>query len=287
MKKKILVTVLYGLCACAVLAALVLQCVAMTVSFSPDSHYFVRGAWLSQFLSGNPLAILAAVFSVLGVVLGIVTACLTPKLPASVSPFGFGLGASIPSAVGFALVGLLLPFDGIGNPILRIATAVVCLTSAVYCVLCALPAFRARHADRIALLGFCAPIACALLNVHYYFDLQMEMNAPIKTLVQAPLLLAMLYYIGELRFLIDRQKPRALIAAAICTASMSALCAPAYCLAYLVGTMDDGGYVLGAILALGISVTAILRAVSLLKDLTHPVPAPLDNDTEQEEQQAV
>ena len=181
------------------------------------------------------------------------------------------------------MVGLLLPFDGIGNPALRIAAALVCLAASVYCVFCAFPAFRKHHADGIALLGFCAPIACALLNVHYYFDLQMEMNAPIKTLVQAPLLLAMLYYISEIRFLIDRQKPRFLIATALCTASMSALCAPAFLIAYLVKSMNDGGYVLGAILALGISCTAILRAASLLKTLVLPTPAPSDNDTKQEE----
>lgn len=287
MKKNILVTALYCLCACAILVALVLQCVAMTAFLSPDSHYFVRGAWLSQFLSGNPWAILAAAFSIVGVLLGILAACLTPTIPASASPFGtklgFGLGASLPSAISFAVVGLLLPFDGIGNPMLRIAAAFVCFASSVYCVLCAFPAFRVRHADKIALLGFCAPIACALLNVHYYFDLQMEMNAPIKTLVQAPLLLAMLYYIGELRFLIDRQKPRALIAAALCTASLSALCAPAYFLAYFIQNMNDGGYVLGAALALGISCTAILRAASLLQSLTTRTPAPSDNDTAQEE----
>ena len=94
----------------------------------------------------------------------------------------------------------------------------------------------------------------------------MEMNSPVKVTVQTALLFAMLYYTAELRYLLDRRKPRLYLALAMLTLASSALSAVAIPVAFCLGHLSRMDYLAGAILTLGIAVTVLLRIFFLLSE---------------------
>ena len=150
--------------------------------------------------------------------------------------------------------------------------ALIC--AAVYSILSGTSARRSPPTG-LCLIGFTAVLACALVNATFYFDPTLEMNSPAKVALQTSLLFARLYYTAELRYLIDRAKPRLFIALSLLTLSVSALSAIPITVACCCGIIDRKDCLAGALLVLGIAITVLLRLMRVLytKENTTPTEA--------------
>lgn len=263
MKNKRISTVLYAVGGAAVLTAAVLQAVAFSACFDALANYFVKGAILPK---------LAIAFAIAGGLFGVIAALLSPKAEGgTLSPLPTSVYSALPLAVGFVALAIALFLSGQAterSAALRVPTALLALAAAAYAILSALPNLREKYRKPITLLGFTAPLACALANAYYYFDLSVEMNSPVKYCVQTALLFSMLYFLGELRYLIGEPKPRLFCACTLLTLAAASLCVIAFPVASFTGAITRADYVIGAYLVLGI----IFRAVTCTLPLILPAP---------------
>lgn len=230
--------------------AAVLQTVAMLVSYDARANYFLVWA---------PLPYIAVALTILAAVSGLLFAILGQK-PKNTSPFSKGILPSIPAALGMLVCTCLIFIFADGT--LATVTAICLILAALYSVLCG-TAVQKNHPSILCLLGFATVLAGALMNVLYYFDPTLEMNAPIKITVQTALLFAMIYYTAELRYLLEREKPRVYLALSLMTIAASALPAVSIPVAYTCGIITRVDCLAGAILTLGIAITVALRLYTI------------------------
>lgn len=271
MKNKRISMAFYAAGITSALIAAVLQAVAFSVCFDALANYFAHGAVLPK---------VAIAFAVAGGVFGILAACLTPKSEATANPLSGSVCFAIPLALGFlALAITLFASEKTAGKVsaLRLPTAILSLMAAAYAVLSALPALREKYQRAITLLGFTAPLACALANAYYYFDLTMEMNSPVKYCLQTALLFSMLYFLGELRYLIGEPKPRLFCVCTLLTLAAASLCVIAFPVASFTGAITRLDYVIGAYLMLGIIFRAVTCALPLILP-THPTEPQKEDD---------
>lgn len=255
----------YASIALAAVAAL-LQIIATLRCYDPEANYFAVGALLPVF---------AVVAAFLGAILGTVAAYLTKIdtnsmeiFPSRVSVLGFfpavGFGAS---ACLFAVQFLVK-----SPSTLSILTALITALSAFCALATAIPSIR-RNTTATAVLGFLPPIACILYNAHYYFDATLEMNAPLKTATQVGLLIAMLYLVAEIRFLLGTPQPRVflmLVSWLCCFGALSTL----PLIKAIIGLPIRIDYFAGAVLTFSLMLTAIVRAWRLLRAEVKADPVP-------------
>ncbi len=259
MKQKFSSAVLSAVSIGLMAVAAVLQAIAVATVYDPDANYFLAEAVLPT---------VSAILAIAGALFGIVAACLFGKGEEDATPFSDKLYPALAQALGaIACAILLLLF---GNGTLGTLAAILWIGSALYTLLSE-TAFRKTAPATVALLGFLPVIACALLTAYYYFDTSIEMNAPFKVLLQTALLFAMLYFTGELRFLLDRKHPRLYLSLGACTLAASLLCASAIFPAFLLGITNRMDYLAGAVAALGIAITIIFRMLHLI------IPAKTDS----------
>ena len=252
-KKTRLLWVVFGVLA---FTATILQTLAILLDYESKTNYFT-----GRF----PLPLLAVIFAILAAIVGSVAA-LTTKLSAlAENPFP---RLPIPSltAIGSILlaVAILTTKHTETNPIIMPATVVFLILSAVYPILSGIPACR-RHRTVTLLFGMAAVLSCILTNAYYYFDISVEMNAPLKTTLQVSLLFLMLYLTAELRYLLGTPQPRlylALAAWAIPFALISAIPLP---FALFTGKLTRLDYVAGGLLMLCASVTICHRIAVLYR----------------------
>lgn len=246
----------------AAAVAACLQCVAMLKAYSQAANYFSFG---------SPLPFIAVAFALVSALCGTVSAYLLPAEHVRSTPFSGKLASSLPAGLGFALSACLLLFYGVTQ--LALPAAIGLVLAAGYSILCA-SQLRQSHTSVVALIGFAAIVGCALTNAYYYFDQTMEMNAPMKVSIQTALLFAMLYYTGELRYLLGREKPRAFLILSYCTVAAGSLPSLSVILAYAFGTTERADYFAGAVLTLGITITVISRLLLLSDAQAEPLQSP-------------
>lgn len=254
-KNKILFGLRLGSAISALLAE-ILWVLAILVQYDDASNYFVHGATLPT---------LAGILVALGVVLGTVAAILTDPtvLPGTV----FSDEPQInPAAFGFfaAAICMIVSVTMGTASLLSILFIVAALLGAIYAVCVAHPNLR-RSETAVAFIGFFAVIACILLCAYYYFDLSVEMNAPIKTTVQLGVLAAMVYLLAEIRFLLGNGQKRVSLALSFALVSIGAFSSLAVPIAFLAGKTDRIDYLAGALLVLSMELAATLRIYHLLK----------------------
>ncbi len=255
MKKQTLSAIIGAISAATILAAAVLQLLAFFLSYDAQIYYFQVGA---------PLPLAAAICAIVGGALGVAFATLSPR--DLKTPFS----GNFPAAAPAALTSILAAATMVAAPgILAKLSAVFLFFSTFYFLLSAFSIFKLSDSF-VALLGFCPIIACALLNAYYYFDASVEMNAPIKILLQTALLFAMLYFTGEVRFLLGRQHPKLYLVLAFCTVASAALTL-AFPILFFLGLLPRLDYALGAALSCGIAATVICRVICLIRP-KHPLP---------------
>ena len=228
-----------------------LQTIAMLTAYEPDTSYFSAG---SPF---PPLAVLCAVLAAL---CGIVHVCVSDASQINVAPFS--LLASLISGTCFLLCGIILSLCSTLN--WSLATALFFFLAAAYSFLSG-SVFAKKYPAAVALLGFTAVIACALGNMYCYFDISLEMNAPAKVLVQTSLLFSMIYYTGEIRFLLGREKTRFYQILAFCTLAANVLCVTALPVAYFKGAFCRIDYLGLSIASLGVFLSILIRLLTVSK----------------------
>ena len=124
---------------------------------------------------------------------------------------------------------------------------------------------RLEHTSAVTVLGFFAVAACILLNAYYYFDFSIEMNAPIKITVQLAILLIMLLFTGDLRFILGIPKPKTHLVLHAWASALGSLSAVSLPLALLCGMDIRADYVVGAILIFAIGLTHHFQVRHLMR----------------------
>ena len=167
-----------------VLVGAVLMAAAFAKTYDPAvSNYFP---------AGSALPVTGAVFALLSLAAGLASALFAKRRSEPFAKPSAPSFATLPTALG-ALVSTVLLFVG-GKPVI----AVFFLAAAAFYALAAFPVAK-RIADPLLVLGSVAVIALVILNATFYFDMTVEMNAPVKVLLQMGLLGAMVYAILEVR----------------------------------------------------------------------------------------
>ncbi len=250
-KKSLWLWVIFGAFA---LSAVVLQSLAILLSYEPDTNYF----------AGFPLLPLLAIgASLLAAIVGSVAALLTNSPKLAEHPFP---RLPIPSLIA---LGMILPAIAIlttkhteANLVVIPATVASLFLSAVYPILVGIAACR-RHRTLTLLFGMVTVISCILLNAYYYFDISVEMNAPLKTTLQGSLLFLMLYLTAELRYLLGTPQPRLYLALAAWALAFGSLSSIPLTVAFFAGKLTRLDYVAGGLLLLCAAVTICHRIVAL------------------------
>ena len=233
-----------------------LQLIAVLTVLEKNSNYFPSNSWLPTF---------AVLCALLGAACGTLAAYKTKQAELASEPFFASKLPSIFSAVGFLAVAALFAWKSSTQATaLTYLITLVFLVAAIYAALSALPTVARRSRTSLALLGFAPILACILLNAHYYFDVTVEMNAPLKTSLQTGLLFASVYFTGEVRFHLNRAQPRFFLVLAAWVVAIGALSAPAIPFAFIIGHVDRVDYAVGAILILLIAISAAMRTYALL-----------------------
>ena len=259
MNKKTLSAILkWGSLGAAALTA-VLQTLAHLLSYDPNSNYFQIDA---------PLPYIAVAVAAVGALCGILCAALMPA-PRNVAPFSDNVLTSLPAALGMLAFPIISASFTKGTIPMLASLALIC--AAAYSILCTTPLCKSAPTG-LCLLGFGSVIAAALVNATFYFDTTLEMNAPAKVALQTALLFAMLYYTAELRYLLDRAKPRLFIALSLLTLSTGALSAIPMTVAFACGIIDRKDCFAGALLVLGIAITVLFRLIRVLSAKNDPAP---------------
>lgn len=252
-------------------AVTILQSLAFLLCYeAPESNYFAIG---------SPFPILACVLSILGAVCGIASIFLIPKDRLSEGTLPCPI-ASLPNAFGF-LAGAVVLLLSEQTDLSKIAILLLFL-AAIYS---ALIAFAKTVAPaRKALIGFSAVLSCIMLNAIYYFDVTLEMNAPIKVTLLVGLLASMLYFTAELRYLLEKPAARLHSVISIILLSLGALTALPIPIAFAAGLLNRSTtpanaplfsahfehptYLAGALVVLGVTIGAAIRLWSQFRSTT-------------------
>ena len=221
----------------------------------------------NYFLAKSPLPTLATAFSILSCLLAIAAIILWKRNPMTIQPPA-GSFATVPAALGFLVGGALMFLSNTAK--LTYILPVLCFLAAVYNV--AIIFANKQTKTVIALVGFSAAIACILFNGYYYFDTTLEMNAPVKVTMQMAFLAAMIYFISEIRSLLDIELTRLYLLACALTVGIGSLVAIPLPLAYILGVFKPQGtaratsltaqifdhpeYLAGTAIILGVCITA-------------------------------
>ena len=237
------------------LAACVLQAYAILTVYEVEEIYF-KSASLYPFAALG-CAVIAAVF-------GSVAAIRTAPAHPAATPFP-RLAIPAPTLIGFLLsaIAIALSQNTMTNPIIRPITVGFLLIAALYSVLVQISFFRRRLRALTVLLGFGAVLATILINAYYYFDVSVEMNAPLKTTVQTAILFFLLYQVAELRYLLGDPQGRVYLMLSAWTVAFGSLVSIPLPLAYLTSRIDRIDYAVGGVLMLFVTATVVLRVLRL------------------------
>ena len=241
--------------AVSALASAVIQIVSALTALEPGEFYFKIN---------SPLPTLAVLLALLSAAMGSLAAWRTDRNSLAASPFPKGSTFS-PVVLGFLVAAIAIPLVNHTktNPDIARTATVFLAVSVLYSLLVGFSKCR-KHAGLMTLLGFAPVIACVALITYYYFDVSVEMNAPLKTALQTALLFAVLCYTGELRYLLDRPMPRLYLALSAWTVSIGALSALSLPIAFFAGKIDRLDYAAGGILVFGIVMTVGTRMYTLI-----------------------
>ena len=229
----------------------------------------------NYFFANSSLPTLATIFSILSCLLAVATIFLWKNNPIEIRPQKGSL-ASFPAALGFLVGGVLMLLSNTTK--LTYALPVLCFLAAIYNIAIIFANDQSKTA--IALIGFSAVIACILFSGYYYFDTTLEMNAPLKVTTQVAFLSVMVYFISEIRSLLDIELPRIYLLTSALVVGIGALAAIPVPLAYLLGVFkpqttelatsltaqifDHPEYFAGSVIVLGVSITAASKLFNAL-----------------------
>lgn len=249
------------------LLSTLLYTVSTLFFYDPTENYFIYNSLLPK---------ISAILTCLSVLIGSLAALITSKEKTKGSPL---FGRIVPTITLPAYL-LVLP-SLILSPTTNISTLlgltlIAVGVAAVYSLCLWIPQAVQKHATTLAGLGLFALLACLLLDACLYFDVSVEMNAPIKLLLQIAVLCAMIYYTGELRYLLGKPMPRVFVMMCTWVIATGFPAAVTVILAYLTGKLERLDYFAIGLLALCAAITALIRLHTLFK----PQPTGLEIPSE-------
>jgi len=258
MKNKNCYKPLFAVCLSLAVLAAILGGISIVTDYDDHANYYVEQA---------PLYLAACIAAVASLLAGVAAAILTPREILHTSPFTSRKFFPV-SACGFlvALIAILTTDDNTEMipPLLMFLTVGTLILSIVYAVLSGISSLTEDYPTLVAGFGLFAPLSCLFLNVYLYFDLTVEMNAPLKIFVHLGLLGAMLYHTGELRYLLKNPMPRTFLAISAATVAVGSLCTFTLPVAFLTDRFSRLDYLACALLALTVMITAALRTFFLI-----------------------
>lgn len=257
MNKKNCYKLLFAICLLLAVVAAMLAGIAISTDYDTKANYFVSHA---------PLYTAACVVAVVSLITGIVAAICTPTKDLNSMPFS--KRNTIPTAAGgflLVMIAILIQKHSQTIPQILIFLALgATVPAAIYVLLSSFPSQTQKHPTMVAGFGLFSILACLLLNVYLYFDLSVEMNAPLKIFLHLGLLSSMLFYTCELRYLLKTPMPRLFLAVSVATVSLGSLCALSLPVAFLANRFARFDYLACALLVIAVMITAILRTLTLL-----------------------
>ncbi len=261
-----------------VILSCVFQALAIPFAMEEGSNYFVP----------SPLPVLATICMWAAIVTGVASVFTTKRERLNKDIFRGHRKFLVSTTLGFllcALTALMRVVEGIlANGALSLDLSffifVFSLTATVYIILLCRPTFRENpgRVQIVALLGFGAVIACVLLGAYYYFDMTVELNAPIKTMLQAALLFSTLFFTGELRYLLKRPMPRLFLILCNLTVAIGARPAVFILISFFYGVSTRLDYAAGGLLILSIVCTALIRIENLFTSEEEPAAEEPNNE---------
>ena len=244
--------------------AMFLMVVASSTAYQPNvSNYFERT---------SPLPVLSVIFVCLAIAVGIAAAIVARYRNEPFSTPATPSFALLPAATGTLASAILLFIAG------KALNGILFFVEALFFALLICP-FVKKYAAYAIWSGFAAIAAQVVLISTYYFDMTVEMNAPVKVLLQMGLLGAMLDCTVEIRILIGRSHALltpilTVFAFAICLLSgFSALALT------LDGKMPSMVYIAAMPALIGFATTAGYRLMQILNPFSPVSP------TEQEKEE--
>ncbi|MBQ9806396.1 MAG: hypothetical protein IJW49_07835 [Clostridia bacterium] len=257
MKQKNLYKPLFAACLLLAVIAAILSAVAVITDYDTHENYFSKNA---------PLYLAACITAVVSLAVGIAAVCVTPRNELRDSPF-CERNISSPAALGFLItlfaISIQENLEQSSLFLIPFITAALILATA-YSVLSSLPKLVKERPNLVAGIGLTTVLACLFLNIYLYFDLTIEMNAPLKLFIQIGLLSAMIYYTTELRYLLKIPMPRVFLLVSVAAVSLGSLCIFALPVAFLTDKLPRFDYLACALLVLTILISIVVRAVTLI-----------------------
>ena len=242
-----------------------LMIVACSAAYSPNTSNY--------FESTSPLPGLSVLFACLAVVAAIAAAIVSRLRNEPFSTPATPSFALLPAAIGsFASAVLLL---GAGKAL----SGILFLVEAIFFILLICP-FVKKYAVYLIWAGFVSIAAQIVLISTYYFDMTLEMNAPVKVLLQMGLLAAMLDCTVEIRVLIGRSNA---ILTPILTAFTFATCLLSGFSALaltLDGKMPSTVYIAAMPALIGFATTSGYRFMQILNPFVSPTENKKEEDAE-------
>ena len=227
--------------------AMLLQTVSVLFFYEDQTNYFQKGA---------VLPLVAVVFLLLSVVSGTLLAYLSHSSGDPTSKYRF---APLFPSIGFAVSGVELLLNATSTT--ETVCAIFLISSSIYSVLAFL---NLKNLTNLTIwLCFLPIFSFALLTARHYFDFTVEMNAPLKLMLQCGLLCSMLFYTGELRIHLNNLAPRMYRMLCVWTVASASFASIPTIMAYFTGKTDRVDFLFMGILLLGVGSTALLRLISI------------------------
>ena len=244
--------------AAMVLASMVICIVAVLNEYEKAENYFLRD---------SALAPLSLILGIIAAVCGIAAVCATKRADLSdhVLPKNFNFPLT---SIGFVFAAGVLIISS-ASTLGRISVPFL-LVACVYCILTGTK-LKARQ-SLVAIVGFSTVLGSILLNAYYYFDFTVEMNAPIKVALQMGLLMMMLCYTGELRYVLGIQKPKMYLILSVLGITSTAFAGLPIIILNATAKGSRPDYVASAVLLLTFMLTQIARVIYLLRGIHTPEP---------------
>lgn len=169
--------------------------IAVLRDFEVQSNYFRLGAILPK---------VALALTIAAIAVGAVRSFLPKKEHLGAHPFATTAALS-PAFYGFVIGALLLLFKEISATTILMS---LCMAlSAVYIWFTGNQRYK-KDAGAVVFCGFSTILTFVLFCALFYFDASVEINAPLKIANTVALLCCMIYFTGELRFLLERPQKK-------------------------------------------------------------------------------
>ena len=256
-KSRILLSVTFGL----TIAGIIARTLAYLLYYDAGIGYLVKG----NVFSGIWAAVLAV-----GIILSLLIAVFGKKqfTPASNRPSACTVDAKCSAIISMAacFLGALYFINKLIDKkpgALTLAGAIACVIAAYHYVTVA-SGGQAKQTSCL-LTGYVVPIAFTLMIADMYFEMTITLNNPDKVMFICSFMLFMVFYLFELRFMIERPLPSFYIASGILAVTVGAAASVPYLISVFCNVYDRVIMSASALMILALTIAFLLRLTSYIR----------------------